>query len=419
MKGQLSVKKLESLKDPGRYHDGYGLYLQVASDTNRSWLFRYERDGRERWLGLGPLHTFDIDEARERARRCRQLLVDGLDPAEARKLEQEQRALAAARNKTFAECAEMYFNANADQWRNPKHRAQFLSTLKQYAFPIIGAVAVADVDTGLVLRVFEQEMEETTFWKARPETAARVRMRIETVLGWATVRGYRSGDNPARWRGHLKTQLTGRGKAFAPVQHHPALPYADLPGFMAELRERPGTSAQALEFTILCVARTGATIGATWPEIDLKERVWKVPPDRAGAKIAGNKPRRVPLTDRAIEILESLPTEAGNEHVFIGPRKGSGLSNMAMAQLLERMGRDDITVHGFRSTFKDWATEQTNYPEAVSEAALWHAVADKVERAYRRGELFEKRKRLMTEWARYCASAPRPKGEVVELRKRG
>jgi integrase len=425
MKGQLSVKKLERLHDPGRYGDGHGLYLQVVSETNRSWLFRYERDGRERWLGLGALHAFDIDEARERARKCRQQLADGIDPAEARKVEQEHRALAAARNKTFRECAETYFNGNSDQWSNVKHRAQFLSTLKQYAFPIIGEVAVADVDTGLVLRVFEQPMEGTTFWKARPETASRVRQRIETVLGWATVRGYRTGDNCARWRGHLKTQLTGRGKAFAPVKHHPALPYADLPAFMTDFRKRPGTSARALEFTILCVARTGATIGATWPEIDLKGRIWTVPPERAGAKIHGDKPRRVPLTDRAIEILESLPREDGNPHVFIGAREGSGLSNMAMAELMKGIAAPSTTpgkiatVHGMRSSFKDWATECTNYPDVVSEAALWHAVADKVERAYRRGELFEKRKRLMGEWTRYCASAPQRKGAIVELRRHG
>jgi integrase len=416
MKGGLSVKRLEKLTAPGRYGDGRGLYLDVKSPTNRSWLFRFEREGRERFVGLGAVHTFSLDEARERARVCRQQLADGIDPAEARKREEEQRALAAAKTKPFAECAQSYFDDHSARWRNAKHRKQFLSSLKTYAYPIIGEIAVGNIDVGLVLKVLEQPMEGTTFWRARPETASRVRGRIEAVLSWATVRGYRTGDNPARWTGFLSEALAGRATK---VRHHPALPYAELPGFMADLRQREGVSARALEYTILCSARTGATIGATWPEIDLKAKVWTVPPQRTGAKITEQaEPRRVPLSPRAVEILENLPRENGNPFVFVGPRKGRGLSNMAMAQLLERMGRDDITVHGFRSSFKDWCSEQTNYPNHVSEAALWHAVADQVEAAYRRTDLLARRARLMADWAKFAASSTTVQGEVVPMRRR-
>jgi integrase len=416
MKGQLSVKKIERLTDSGRYGDGRGLYLDVKSATNRSWLFRFERGGRERFVGLGALHAFGIDDARERARKCRQLLADGIDPAEARKFEQEARALAAAKSKTFAECAQAVYDNNSARWRNAKHRAQFLSSLKTYAYPVIGKTAVGDIDVGLILKVLEASMEGSTFWRARPETASRVRGRIETVLSWATVRGYRTGDNPARWKGFLAEALSGR---VTKVKRHAALPYAELPTFMEALRQRPGTSARALEFLILCTARTGAVIGATRDEVDFKAKVWTVPPSRVGAKIDGAAPRRVPLSSRAVEILEQLPREDGNPFLFIGPRKGRGLSNMAMAKQLERMGRDDITCHGFRSSFKDWCSETTNHPNHVSEAALWHVVADAVEAAYRRGDAIEKRRRLMADWARYCASSPTRQGEVVELRKRG
>lgn len=405
----LTAKRVEKLKRPGRYGDGHGLYLQVISPTNRSWLFRYERGGRERMMGLGPVHTLTLKEARERARRARQQILDGIDPLDARRATKAECALAAAKAMSFQQCAQAFFDGNADRWNNAKHRAQFLSTLSQYAYPTIGNIAVADIDVGLVLRVLEP------IWKVKPETAARVRGRIETVLNWATVRGYRTGDNPARWHGFLSTQLTSRGKHFAPVKHHPALPFAELPAFMSELRQRTGIAARALEFTILTAARTGAVIGATWPEIDFNEKVWTVPSDRAGTKINGDAPRRVPLTDQAIELLKALPREAGNPHVFIGNRSGAPLSNMAMLVLLERIDRDGITVHGFRSTFKDWVSERTNYPNHVSEAALWHAVADKVEAAYRRGDLFNKRRSLMRDWAKYCES-PASIGEVVPLR---
>lgn len=408
----LTVKRVERLTKPGRYGDGRGLYLQVTTSGVRSWILRYERGGsngnkgRERWMGLGPLHTVGLAEARERALKARQQLLDGIDPLEARHAELAARALDAAKALSFEEAAKQYFAQHAKKWKNAKHRAQFMSTLEMYVFPKIGKVSVGAIDTGLVLKAIEP------IWESKTETANRVRGRIESVLDWATVRNLRSGDNPARWRGHLSEVLPARTQIAKP-QHHPALSFSELPEFVAALREREGVAARALEFTILTAARTGEAIGARWEEINLREKIWTVPAGR----IKGGREHRVPLSERAMEILRALPREAKNPFVFIGPRKG-GLSNMAMATVLTRMGRDNITVHGFRSTFRDWAAEQTNYPNHVVEMALAHVIGDKVEAAYRRGDLFEKRQRLMAEWARYGETKPtKARGiQVVRLR---
>jgi integrase len=262
-------------------------------------------------------------------------------------------------------------------------------------------VPVAALDTGLVLKVVEP------VWRRTPETASRLRGRIENILDWATVRGYRSGENPARWRGHLDQVLPARSQIAKP-NHHAALPFAELPAFMAALRAREGIAAMALEFLLLTAARTGEVLGATWDEIDLHEKQWTIP----AARMKAGKEHRVPLSDRALKLLKGLPREKGNPFVFIGAQKGSGLSNMAMATLLRRMGRDDITVHGFRSTFRDWAAERTAYPNHVVEMALAHVIGDKVEKAYRRGDLFDKRRRLMADWARF-AETPRPESASV------
>jgi len=390
----LTKKRIEKLKKPGRYGDGYGLCLQVTPSGTKSWLLRYERKGRERWMGLGPLHTFDLAEARERARKARQQLHDGIDPLDAREADRAAKALEAARTITFEKAALAYFDAHERSWKNAKHRAQFLSTLKTYAFPKIGNLAVAAIDKGLVLKVIEP------IWLDKTETANRVRGRIERVLDWATVRGYRTGDNPARWKGHLSETLPARGKVQKAV-HHAALPYTELPEFLRVLRKREGVAARALEFTILTAARTSEVIGTIWDEFDVKGKVWTVP---AGRMKAG-KEHRVPLSDCALQLLQELPRERGNPFVFIGPRAG-GLSTMAMASTIQRMGRNEITVHGFRSTFRDWAAERTNCPNHVVEMALAHVVGDKVEAAYRRGDLFAKRTRLMTDWGRYCSEKP-------------
>jgi integrase len=388
----LTVKRVERLREPGRYLDSKGLYLQVVSKTNRSWLLRYYRDGRERWMGLGSAHDFSLDEARERARRYRQQLHDGIDPLTARRADKAARALEAAKTMTFKQCAEAYIAANRDAWKSARHGGQWTNTLRDYVYPAIGNLPVAAVDTGLVLKCVEP------IWKDKTETASRTRGRIESILDWATVRNYRSGDNPARWRGHLQHVLPPPRKIAKP-QHHAALPYADLPQFMVALRAREGSAARALEFCILTAARTGEVIGARWSEIDLDKAVWTVPAGRMKA----SKEHRVPLSGPAVELLRALPTEDGNEHLFIGPR-GDGLGDMALTAALRRMGHRDITTHGFRSTFMDWAHERTSSPKVVIDMALAHTVGDKVEAAYRRGDLFAKRKQLMEAWAKFAST---------------
>jgi integrase len=392
----LTEKRIARLMVPGRYGDGNrsGLYVQVKGPKNRSWLLRYERGGRERWMGLGSLTVFNLQEARERARKARQQIADGIDPLDARTAERAQRALEAARSITFEQAAQAYYDAHQASWKNAKHAAQFLSTLRDYAFPKIGRLSVADIDTGQVLKCIEP------IWAGKTETASRVRGRIEAVLDWATVRGYRKGDNPARWKGHLSEVLPSREK-IQKVVHHAALPFADLPAFMAELKQREGIAARALEFTILTAARTGEVIGATWDEVDPEHKTWTIPAERMKAK----KEHRVPLSAPALEILNALPREEGNEHAFIGPRR-DGLSNMAMASVLRRMKHDDITVHGMRSAFRDWAAERTNYPTEVVEQALAHTVGSKVARAYRRSDVLAKRARLMDEWAKFVTTEP-------------
>lgn len=400
----LTVKQIEKLMEPGRFGDGHGLYLQVISPTNRSWLLRYERGGRERWMGLGPLHTFSLDEARVRARKARQQLADGIDPLDARKHERAKQALEAAKVVTFKEATQQYFDQHERKWRNAKHRAQFLSTLQTYAYPVFGKFPVAEINTGLVLKAIEP------LWLDKTETANRVRGRIESVLDWATVRGYRQGDNPARWKGHLSEVLPARGQ-IAPHQHHRALPFAAVPDFMAQLSGREGIGARALELTILTAARTGEVIGAQWSEIDLKAKLWTIPAGR----MKGDREHRVPLSDKAVAILKALPREA--EFVFPGRRKGIAISNMAMAELLKRMGRNDATVHGFRSSFRDWAAERSNFQNHVIEMALAHVIGDKVEAAYRRGDLFEKRRKLMEAWAAYCTT-PQREATVTPIHSR-
>jgi integrase len=311
---------------------------------------------------------------------------------------------------TFEEAAARYVKAHAAGWRSAKHAAQWDSTLRLYAFPRFGKLPVQAIDTAMVINAVEP------LWADKTETASRLRGRIEAVLDWATARGLRTGDNPARWKGLLENLLPAKPRVKR-VQHHAALPYAEIGAFVAELRRQPGEAARALEFTILTAARTGETIGATWDEIDLKAAVWIVPAGR----IKAGKEHRVPLVPRVLEILRQTPEAARKGYLFAGRRLNAPLSNMAMLALLERMGRDDLTVHGFRSTFRDWAAEQTNYPREVAEMALAHAIGDKVEAAYRRGDLFERRRRMMAEWAKFI-DAPKAKGgRVIQIgaRQRG
>jgi integrase len=389
---RLTALSVARMNKPGRYGDGHGLWLQVSPAGTKSWLFRYQREGRARQMGLGPVHTISLAEARIRATECRKLLLEGIDPIDRRHSQRAEARVEASRGLLFKDCAERYVAAHEAGWKNKVHRAQWRSTLAVYCYPVLGDLPAAAIDTALVLKVLEP------IWTAKPETAGRVRGRIEAILDWATARSYRRGENPARWRGHLD-KLLPAPKKLTRVKHHPALPYRNLPAFVADLQERVGVSARALEFAIFTAARTSEVIGACWSEINLRDRIWMVPPERMKA----GREHRVPLSDRATALLEVLPRNG--EYLFIGGRAGKPLSNMALLETLRRMGRHDLTVHGFRSTFRDWAAETTAYPNEVVEMALAHAIESKVEAAYRRGDLFEKRRRLMDDWAEYCASA--------------
>ena len=405
--GRLTALKVDKAKEAGMYADGGGLYLRVTRDGTKNWVFRFMLNGRPRWMGMGPLHTIGLADARARAAECRKQRHDGIDPIDARRAARQQARLDAAKTITFKECANGYIASHKAGWRNDKHAAQWEATLATYAVPIIGKLSVQAIDTALVLKVIEP------LWTTKPETAGRLRGRVESILDWAKVRGYRAGENPARWRGHLDKLLPARSKV-RKVEHHAALPYAELPGFLVSLREQQGIAARALEFTILTAARTGESIGARWDEINTREKAWVIP----AARMKAGREHRVPLTARALAILEQMKSARGAEPQFIfeGGKAGRPLSNMAFLMLLRRMGRGDLTAHGFRSSFRDWAAERTSFPSEVVEMALAHAVGTKVEAAYRRGDLFEKRRRLMDAWAEFLAKAPAEQVNVVSLR---
>ena len=374
------------------YGDGGGLWLCVTSKNAASWLFRYSLDGKAREMGLGPFRDVTIADARERATAARRLRAAGIDPITERDRMAAAARLEAARAITFKEASQQYIAAHKAGWKNDKHAAQWPSTLERFAYPIIGNLPVGAVDVGLVVKTLQP------IWSQKPETAGRLRGRIEAILDWATVRGYRQGENPARWRGHLENLFPRKSKVRR-VKHHPALPFADLPKFMAKLAAQPGVSARALRFTILTAARTGEVIDAQKPEVNAEQAIWTVPAKR----MKGGREHRVPLAREALALLGN--DLEGEGHLFTSIKTRKGLSNMAMLETLRRMGRDDLTVHGFRSTFRDWASETTNFPNEVIEMALAHVIEDKTEAAYRRGDLFEKRKKLMNAWVKYCMSA--------------
>ena len=408
---KLSARKVSTTNDPGRYADGGGLYLQVGATGSKAWLFRFMLDGRSREMGLGALADVSLSEARITATAMRKLVKDGTDPIERREAEREAvrvaAALAAAKAMTFKECAERFIEAHKAGWKNEKHRTQWPNTLRDYAYPVFGELPVAEINLPLVLKVLEP------IWGTKTETASRVRGRIEAVLDWATVRGYRQGENPARWRGQLSHLLPARAR-IQKVEHHAALPYVEMGAFMADLRKRDAVAARALEFTILTAARTGEVIGATWGEIDLEAAMWTIP----AARMKAGREHRVPLSVPALAILRTMAKHRQGDIVFPGGRQDTALSNMGMTMLMRRMGRGDLTAHGFRSSFRDWAAESTAYPNEVVEMALAHTVGNKVEAAYRRGDLFDKRRRLMDDWSTFCGVKPAKSGAtVVPLRR--
>lgn len=391
---KLSAAKISKLSKPGLYGDGGSLYLQITQGGVKSWLFRYMINGKARGMGLGPLHTVSLAEARSRALAARKRLLDGIDPLEVKHREKATKQATQAKAKTFSECAEAYISAHRAGWKNEKHGAQWESTLETYAEPVFGKTPVSEIDTALVMKVLEP------IWTEKTETATRVRGRIESVLDWATVRGYRSGDNPARWKGHLDHLLPKRSKV-QKVVHHPALPYKEAPAFMALLATQQSTAAHALRFLILTATRTSEVLGMQWEEVDMTERTWTIP---AGRMKMG-KEHRIPLSSATIKILKTQKAQKQSNYVFPGQKENAPLSNMAFLQLLKRMERTDITAHGFRSTFRDWVGETTHYPREVAEAALAHMIKDKAEAAYARGDLFKKRAEMMKAWADYLEVA--------------
>lgn len=439
---KLTVKAVTAMNKPGRYPDGDGLYLQVAPGGSKQWLFRYKVQGRERQMGLGPVgeppDRVPLAEARKRAADARAKLRERQDPIEARRAAERGREADRRRAavNTFRIAAEAYIAAREGEWRNDKHRYQWRRTLETCAYPVIGDMAVADVDTTAVLSVLD------TIWLTKPETASRLRGRIEAVLDYARARGLREGANPAAWRGHLAHMLARPSKLHR-VRHHAALPWKRMGAFMAELRARSALAARALEFAILTAARSGEVLGARWREIDLDAGVWTVPAERMKA----GREHRVPLTGAALAVLRALhPLSRGpNSPIFPGQCPRAPLSGMALEMLVRRMNRDEarsmtdkkhcsegeaagkpprwcdrdgraITPHGFRSTFRDWVGESSRFPPDLAEAALAHTVRDKTVAAYARGDLFEKRRRLMEAWVEWCARPAAEAGKVVKLR---
>ncbi len=419
---KLSAAGVKNTNKPGMYGDGGGLWLHVGPNaldengkptkTGKSWIFRYMIAGKAREMGLGPLHTIGLSEARDLARECRKQVLAGDDPLAAKETKRKERKLQAAKAITFKDCAGKYIAANRAGWRNEKHAGQWESTLKTYVYPTIGKLSVGEIDTGHVTKILHP------IWTEKAETASRVRGRIESVLNFATTHGWRTGENPARWRGHLENVLPKKSKV-AKVEHHAALPWREAGAFMKALGSEKGTAALALRFAILTAARTGEVLGAQWSEIDLVAKVWTVPAGRMKA----DREHRVPLTDEAIAILKEtakLRVDEG-DHVFPGGKKVKGgekdapLSNMAMLVLLRRMGRGDLTAHGFRSTFRDWAAE-TGQPADIAEAALAHVIGNKTTAAYQRGDLLDRRRKLMEAWATWCAHVPAEGGNVREMR---
>lgn len=390
--GRLTALQVKRVTRPGDYADGGNLYLQVRSGTSKSWIFRYATNGREHHLGLGPAHTISLAEARDFALAHRKQLLLGQDPLALRREQAAAQRLKAAAGMSFRQCAERYIAAHEAGWSNAKHRDQWSATLEAYVYPVIADLPVQVIDVGLVMKVLEP------IWQEKPETASRLRGRIESVLDWATARGYRQGENPARWRGHLENLLPEKTK-LRRVEHHAALPWGEIGGFMAELRSRRSVGAWALEFAILTAARSKEVIGGRWSEIDLTARVWTVPAER----MKGRREHRVPLSDAAMAILAELWAMRAGAYVFLGTKAGQPIGESTLLRELRRLGHGDLTVHGFRSCFRDWAAERTAYPREVVEMAMAHAVSNKVEAAYRRGDLFEKRRQLMAAWARACA----------------
>ena len=400
---RLTARRVETAKEPGMYADGGSLYMRIAPGGSKQWVFRYVRGGRLRDMHIGPVHTFSLAEARERATEARKLLVDGIDPLAAKRARIAALKAADAKAMTFQQCVDGFIRDNESSWTNPRHRREWKASLLKYVYPVLGSLPVAAIDTPLVLRALKP------IWGTVPETASRVRGRIENVLGWATVHHYRSGDNPARWNGLLQHALPAVVKG----EHHAALPYVEVPAFMTKLRQQTGVPARCLEFVILTAARLGEAQKATWEEIDFDNRVWVI----SGARMKAGKEHRVPLTTAAITVLNGMREIRQTGYVFPGVRPGAPTGMTMPWRLANEIAGSKVSVHGFRSSFRDWAAERTNFPREVAEMALAHAIPNAVEAAYRRGDLFEKRRVLMEAWAQFCTK-PAEREKVIAIRGR-
>jgi integrase len=402
MKEKLTAAKVRTVP-PGVYGDGDALWLQVVRAERRSWLFRYQRHGKARAMGLGGFPAVSLAAARSKAQAAREQLAKDVDPIDHQTAVQQAEEAQAARATTFAAAAKAYIEAHEAGWRNDKHAAQWRSTIATHATPILGKMACSAIETADVLKVLK------LIWAKKPETAPRLRGRLEMILSYAKAEGWRTGENPAVWRGHLALMLPAKSK-IAPIVHHAALDWREAPAFMAALRTREGMGARALEFAILAAVRSGEVRGARWDEIDLDRAEWIISAERMKA----GQPHRVPLSEAVLAILHEMAAlKDGSGLVFLGQRKGVPMSDMTLTAVLRRMGMGDLTAHGFRSTFRDWAAKATVHPNHVVEQALAHAIGSAVEAAYRRGDLIEKRTALMADWAAYLA---KPAAQVLRPR---
>jgi integrase len=407
---RLTAAQVKGIDQPGKHPIGGGLYLQVAGGGSKSWLYRYQINNRRRWMGLGGYPEVSLSKARDlRDDFKRNFIMLGVDPLTVKEQEkgraEADRQDRAKQKMTFAICAEQYIDNNVAGWKSAKHGKQWRSTLTTYAYPFIGDTAVAAIDFNHILDIL------TPIWLTKTETASRVRGRVEVVLDYAKVLKHREGENPALWKGNLDKTLPKPSKV-TKKKHHPALPYDGITPFMVELASAKGSAARALTFTILCAARTSETLNATWDEIDLDKKLWTIPSERMKA----DKEHRVPLSDNAITVLRAQEG-ANSTYVFPGSRTGKPMSNMSMTSLLRRMDRGDITVHGFRSTFRDWTAEKTNYVRRVAETALAHQLTDSTEASYQRGDFIEKRAALMQDWADYCYKTKSTKVVSLESKR--
>lgn len=389
---RLTALKIGKLDAPGQYPDGGNLYFQISKTGSRSWIFRFTLRGQSREMGLGPLSAVSLAAARAEAAKCRELLRAGIDPLEARAADQRKRALETGGPRLFKAAAADYIANHRAEWKNPKHAQQWENTLDTYAFPTIGNQDVSDIDTAMIVRVLQP------IWTAKRETAFRLRGRVERILDAEKTLGHRQGENPARWRGHLDTLLPKQNRR-KKIKHHPALPWQEMPEFMRALRQREEPTARMLELLILTAVRTQEALYARPEEFAMDYRVWTVPGERMKMEL----PLRVPMTDRVVELVEQALPHARHGWLYPGRKDKKPYSNMAMLKILKRMGYGHVTVHGFRSTFRDWVAECTEYADSLAEKALAHAIQNESEAAYRRGDMLERRRHMMADWARFCA----------------